>query len=149
MLSALVRPFAERGVRVSTLARKAEAGEAAQPDKVKLVRSQSGRALYFSRSAIPFVRDRPLEPARGIRGGTDDFLVHIGLYAFKFEALRVFTALAPSPLELAEKLEQLRLLENDIPIQVVLTQDRSFGVDRPEDLTELIRELGEEKFNLL
>jgi 3-deoxy-manno-octulosonate cytidylyltransferase (CMP-KDO synthetase) len=143
MLSALLSPFAEEGTRVSTLARKAEADEAAQPDKVKLVCSQSGKALYFSRSAIPFVRDRPPEPAQ------NGALVHIGLYAFSFETLRVFTTLAPSCLELAEKLEQLRLLENDIPIQVVLTRGRSFGVDRPDDLAEVIRVLSGEKLNPL
>jgi 3-deoxy-manno-octulosonate cytidylyltransferase (CMP-KDO synthetase) len=165
MLSALVRPFAEGRVRVATLAREAEADEAAQPDKVKLVCSQSGRALYFSRSAIPFVRDQALEPAQDGRRGPPQSgealpppgrqtesgltLLHIGLYAFSFEALRLFTAFAPSPLELAEKLEQLRLLEHDIPIQVVLTTGRSFGVDKPGDLTEVIRVLNEEKFNPL
>jgi 3-deoxy-manno-octulosonate cytidylyltransferase (CMP-KDO synthetase) len=151
MLSALVRPFADREARVSTLAYKAGADEAAQPDKVKLVCSRSGRALYFSRSTIPFMRDPPPELAQDSRGSPDkmDFLVHIGLYAFRFETLRVFTALAPSRLELTEKLEQLRLLENDIPIQVVLTRSRSFGVDRPDDLAEVIRALREEKFNPL
>jgi 3-deoxy-manno-octulosonate cytidylyltransferase (CMP-KDO synthetase) len=140
MLSALVRPFADSGVRVSTLACKAGADEAARPDKVKLVCSQSGRALYFSRSASPFLRDQPPGLAQDGPGGMD-FLVHIGLYAFRFETLRAFTGLAPSRLELAEKLEQLRLLENDIPIQVVLTGGRSFGVDRPDDLAEVIRVL--------
>ncbi|MDR2825399.1 MAG: 3-deoxy-manno-octulosonate cytidylyltransferase [Deltaproteobacteria bacterium] len=140
MLSALVRPFADSAVRVSTLARTISADEAAQPSKVKVVCSRSGRALYFSRSAIPFVRDQ----AENLpQAGADDaqYLVHIGLYAFRFEALRVFTSLTPSRLELAEKLEQLRLLENDIPIQVILTQGSSLGVDRPEDLAEVVKVL--------
>jgi 3-deoxy-manno-octulosonate cytidylyltransferase (CMP-KDO synthetase) len=163
MLSSLVRPFADARVRVSTLARKLDPASAQtqfniamQQDKVKVVRSYSGKALYFSRSVIPFVRDpaplnqpdRPDQPDRPNQpddADRVDYLVHIGLYAFRFEALRVFTSLAPSRLELAEKLEQLRLLENDIPIQVVLTQGRSLGVDRPEDLPEVIRVLREEQ----
>jgi 3-deoxy-manno-octulosonate cytidylyltransferase (CMP-KDO synthetase) len=138
MLGAVVRSFADSSVRVSTLARTISADEAMHPGKVKVVCSRSGRALYFSRSVIPFARDNT---------GADDaeYLAHIGLYAFRFEALRVFTSLTPSALELAEKLEQLRLLENDIPIQVTLTQGRSPGVDRPEDLAEVIRVLREEQ----
>jgi 3-deoxy-manno-octulosonate cytidylyltransferase (CMP-KDO synthetase) len=138
MLSALVSPFASGAVRVATLARKIRAEEAAQPDKVKVVCSRGGRALYFSRSPIPFVRDYSEYLAQN-SADKADFLVHIGLYAFRFEALRLFTGLPPSGLELAEKLEQLRLLENDIPIQVVLTQGGSPGVDRPDDLAEVIR----------
>ncbi|MDR1241494.1 MAG: 3-deoxy-manno-octulosonate cytidylyltransferase [Deltaproteobacteria bacterium] len=140
MLSDLVSPFAGSAVRVSTLARKMRADEAAQPDKVKVVCSRSGRALYFSRAPIPFARDYPGGLAQN---GADKvvFLAHIGLYAFRFEALRVFTGLPPSRLELTEKLEQLRLLENDIPVQVVQTQGRSLGVDRPDDLAEVIRVL--------
>jgi 3-deoxy-manno-octulosonate cytidylyltransferase (CMP-KDO synthetase) len=143
MLSAVVRPFADSSVRVSTLARTISADEARQSSKVKVVCSRSGRALYFSRSVIPFVRDHTQKLPQDT---TDEatYLVHIGLYAFRFEALRVFTSLAPSALELAEKLEQLRLLENDIPIQVTLTQGRSLGVDKPEDLAEVIQVLREE-----
>jgi 3-deoxy-manno-octulosonate cytidylyltransferase (CMP-KDO synthetase) len=116
------------------------ADEAAQPDKVKVVCSRSGRALYFSRAPIPFARDALGGLAQN-SADKMDFLAHIGLYAFRFEALRVFTGLPPSSLELTEKLEQLRLLENDIPIQVVRTQGISLGVDRPDDLAEAIRVL--------
>lgn len=139
MLGELLRPFfAADGalVRVSTLARPISAQEAALPDRVKVVRDAAGNALYFSRSPIPYARDGE---------SAFDYLVHIGLYAFRYEAMRIFTSLGPSLLERAEKLEQLRLLENGIAIRVELTEGRSLGVDSPEDLAEVNRVLQEEK----
>ena len=124
MLTELIAPFKDPQVQVTTLARKIDLKEAENPDQVKVVFSKSGRALYFSRFAIPFCRD----------GENDNFYGHIGLYAFRMKILEQFCAYEPSRLEQTEKLEQLRLLENDIPIQVVKTQYRSMGVDRPEDL---------------
>ena len=124
LLSELLAPFALPATRVTTPVRRAAAAEADTPDAVKVVFSKTGRALYFSRSAIPFSRD-------GRANGT---YRHIGIYAFRMEALKRFVALGPSPLEEAERLEQLRLLENDIPIQVVVTTRRSIDVNRPEDI---------------
>jgi 3-deoxy-manno-octulosonate cytidylyltransferase (CMP-KDO synthetase) len=125
MIDELLAPFGDPRVAVATLARAVPAQEADHPDRVKVVFSASGRALYFSRARLPFCR-RPEE------GGT--VFVHVGLYAFRLEALRRFVALAPSRLEQAEGLEQLRLLENDIPVHVSVTAHDSFGVDRPEDI---------------
>lgn len=151
MLGELVQPFfVDPAVRVSTLVRRSslELGEAAEanspdrvkieadsPDRVKVVFARNGDALYFSRAAIPFERDvvRPKQSGGGIH------YLHIGLYAFRYEALAAFTALPKSRLEGLEKLEQLRFLENGIPIRVVLTEGRSLGVDRPEDLPEVLR----------
>lgn len=137
MLEELLRPFAAPGgeaVRVSTLARRISREEAASPDQVKVVCGAGGEALYFSRLPIPFDRD----------GQSDfDYLGHIGLYAFRYEALRLFTSLPPSFLENTEKLEQLRLLENGIPIKVELTEGRSLGVDSPEDLVKVAQLLGQ------
>jgi 3-deoxy-manno-octulosonate cytidylyltransferase (CMP-KDO synthetase) len=124
MLSELVQPFVKPEVQVTTLARKINAREAASPDLVKVVFAPNGTALYFSRSSIPHHRD----PRKG------EFYGHIGLYAFRMKALKNFVALDQSPLEVTEKLEQLRLLENNIPIHVVLTEYQSMGVDRPEDI---------------
>ena len=73
---------------------------------------------------IPHHRDRP----------ANRFYGHIGLYAFRIKTLKRFVALPPGRLENTEKLEQLRLLENDIPIQVVLTNHKSISVDRPSDI---------------
>ncbi len=136
MLTELVAPFAENAsVQVSTLARPISATEAANPDVVKVVRSASGNALYFSRLPIPFARNA--QPAPASAWG------HVGLYAFRFATLRQFTQLAPSPLEQTEMLEQLRLLENDIPIRVVPTRHTTHGVDRPEDISTILNLLRE------
>jgi 3-deoxy-manno-octulosonate cytidylyltransferase (CMP-KDO synthetase) len=136
MLSELVQPFVKPEVQVTTLARKINAREAASPDLVKVVFASNGTALYFSRSSIPHHRD----PRKG------EFYGHIGLYAFRMKALKNFVALDQSPLEVTEKLEQLRLLENNIPIHVVLTEYQSMGVDRPEDI-EIVEKIILDKKN--
>ncbi len=133
MLRLLVEPFAEPDIQVTTLARVIDAGQAENPDRVKVVRSRTGRALYFSRSKIPYIRDEAHAEI--------DYLLHIGIYAYRLSALKTFTRLPPSPLEQIEKLEQLRLLEAGISIQVVLTDYAGFGVDRPEDLDLIISQL--------
>lgn len=135
VLGELAEAFRDPAVRVATLAHRIDAAEAASPDRVKVVMAANGDALYFSRAPIPFPRDggRPDE-AGGYWG-------HIGLYAFRREALGRFTALPPSGLELREKLEQLRLLENNIPIRVIKTDKHSIGVDNPKDLEYVIRML--------
>jgi len=124
LLTDLIRPFISSDVLVTTPARKIDAKEAENPDRVKLVFSKNGRALYFSRSPIPYYH-------REQRG---EFYGHIGLYAFRMNILRQFVKFGPSDLEITEKLEQLRLLENNIPVHVVITGYQSVGVDRPEDL---------------
>lgn len=95
---------------------------------VKVVRDFQGRALYFSRAAIPFVRDAPpgCVPVQ--------YWGHAGMYAYRAEALNAFGAHAPSPLEEAEKLEQLRLLQLGIAIRTVEIATCAPGVDTPEDL---------------
>jgi 3-deoxy-manno-octulosonate cytidylyltransferase (CMP-KDO synthetase) len=125
MLAELVAPFTDPEVMTTTLASPITAAQSKRPDQVKVVCAASGRALYFSRAALPYPQNTALEPR---------YLGHIGLYAFRFHRLVQFAGLDPSPLERAEKLEQLRLLENDLPIHVVVTRHRSIGVDRPEDL---------------
>jgi len=124
MLTELIRPFKSSNVQVTTLARKIDTKEAKNPDLVKVVFSKSSRALYFSRASIPYYHSEQ-------RG---EFYGHIGLYAFRMNILRQFVEFGPSDLEITEKLEQLRLLENNIPVHVVITQYQSVGVDRPEDL---------------
>jgi 3-deoxy-manno-octulosonate cytidylyltransferase (CMP-KDO synthetase) len=127
MLDTLLAPFADSGVRVTTLAHPLSAAEAASPDRVKVVTDLAGNALYFSRGPIPFDRDgRAEEPF--------PYRLHLGLYAFRMEALAAFTSFAPTRLETREKLEQLRLLEHGIPVRVLETAYRSHGVDSPQDL---------------
>ena len=127
MLSSLIAPFSAPDVRVTTLARKLSSEEANNPDRVKVVIAADGRALYFSRSKIPYHRS----------DGKQDFMGHIGLYAFRMEALRTFQQLGPGRLEAIESLEQLRLLENGLDIHVVTTEHSSIGVDTPEDLEKV------------
>lgn len=124
----LVRPFDNPQTQVSTL-KVAIAEEAAQePGNVKVVTSLDGRALCFSRSLIPYYRDTSV---------TRHYFKHLGLYAYSRRALDTFHALPPSPLELAEKLEQLRFLENGIPITVLETPLDTIGVDTEEDVARV------------
>jgi 3-deoxy-manno-octulosonate cytidylyltransferase (CMP-KDO synthetase) len=91
---------------------------------VKVVTALDGRALYFSRATIPYDRD----------GHGAMYWKHIGLYAYRKAALNRFAALAPSQLEQAERLEQLRLLENGFNLYVSSTEQDTIGVDTEEDL---------------
>lgn len=104
--------------------RLTDPGAAADPNVVKVVVDHRGRALYFSRSPIPYWRD----------GQRPHFFRHIGLYAYRVSFLREFVTLPPGRLEQAEKLEQLRALEYGFPIQVVETAGETLEVDTPEDL---------------
>lgn len=135
MLTELVTPFLTDGnVQVATLAHTISTEEAQSPNKVKVVQAVNGDALYFSRSPIPFSRDEEL---------TDGYLGHIGLYAFRFGVLKQFTEWDQSRLERIERLEQLRLLENNVPIRVVCTEHKTHGVDRPEDIDVILKLLRE------
>ncbi len=125
----MLRPFREDpATRVSTLKVAISPQEARKPDNVKVVTDVKGRALYFSRSPIPFDRDS---------SGHARYYKHLGFYAYTAEALGLFSKLAPSELEQVEKLEQLRFLENGIPITVVETAHDTIGVDSEEDLKKV------------
>lgn len=100
------------------------------PNLVKVVFDKFQRALYFSRWPLPFYRN--MERAEWLSNGI--FFKHIGLYAFRREALLAVAQLPPSQLELAESLEQLRWLENAYPIGVALTEIESISIDSPGDL---------------
>jgi 3-deoxy-manno-octulosonate cytidylyltransferase (CMP-KDO synthetase) len=124
-IETLVRPFLqEPEVQVTTLKIRATPDEAVSPTVNKVVTNAHGDALYFSKHAIPFDRDK--------RGVT--YWKHIGLYAYRRPVLDVFHRLPPSTLERAEGLEQLRLLEEGIPIRVLETAEPTVGVDTEEDL---------------
>lgn len=124
-IETLVRPFlAGSGVQVTTLKIRATAEEALSPTVNKVVTNARGDALYFSKHPIPYDRDR-----RGVA-----YWKHMGLYAYRRAVLETYHALAPSALELAEGLEQLRLLEAGIPIRVLETTEPTIGVDTEEDL---------------
>jgi 3-deoxy-manno-octulosonate cytidylyltransferase (CMP-KDO synthetase) len=111
------------------------------PNQVKVVISQTGRALYFSRSRMPFSRDLGLNVDDAWVAANPCFK-HLGLYAYKADFLEKFVALPPGRLEQIEKLEQLRALENGYPIAIDVTDDASIGVDTPEDAKKFEAQLG-------
>jgi 3-deoxy-manno-octulosonate cytidylyltransferase (CMP-KDO synthetase) len=106
------------------------------PNVVKVVVSASGRALYFSRRTIPFVRDAASR-STAEQLAAFPFLKHLGIYGYRREALLRLVKFPVSPLESAEKLEQLRALENGIQIAVVAVDYDSVGVDVPEDVARV------------
>ena len=125
----------DASVRVATLCSPISREEAQSPNQVKVVRDHAGNALYFSRASLPFVREA---------NETVDYFGHIGIYAYRREALCSFTSLPVSPLEQAEKLEQLRFLQAGIPIRVIEVPRMGVGVDTQEDL-ERVRTVIREK----
>lgn len=126
-IEALLRPFARTPAEVTTLCTACPPQEIDNPNTVKVVLAADGRALYFSRHAIPYIREKDA-------AGTVGCLKHLGLYAYRKAALERFAQLPPSPLECAERLEQLRLLENGISIYAEQTPFDTIGVDTEEDL---------------
>ncbi len=124
MLRQVLRPFASPEIDVATLARPLDASEAHSPDRVTVALSKNGRGLYFSRARIPYP----------YRNAGVQFYEHVGLYAFRLSMLQRFVDLGPSPLEEIESLEMLRLLENDVPICVEITDCPSVCVERPADI---------------
>ena len=126
--------------------------EITDPDIVKVVTDQKGRALYFSRSPIPFHREEwkngCAESNSGIKlESSTHVFKHIGIYAYRRPFLLEFTRMKPTPVEQLEKLEQLRVLEYGYPIQVEVTEKVSMGVDRAEDLEKIERFLEKQNRN--
>lgn len=124
-LEALLRPMQKPECQVSTVKTRCKPEEIGNPNAVKVVTDKNGRALYFSRSTIPYDRDKR---------GAIDYFKHLGLYAYRGAALNEFVRLPESKLEAAERLEQLRLLENGIDIYVEETPFNTVEVDTEEDL---------------
>jgi 3-deoxy-manno-octulosonate cytidylyltransferase (CMP-KDO synthetase) len=121
----LLEPFASPEVQVTTLKVEIDSQEALNPNAVKVVTDCRGKALYFSRAPIPYPRGAEPPPR---------YFKHIGLYAFRREALEMFHKMEQTPLELSERLEQLRFIENGVPILVIETDQDTIGVDTAEDL---------------
>ena len=123
-IATLLEIMRNPGVPVGTLKTPAAPEDIHNPSAVKVVTDDTGRALYFSRATIPYDRD-----------GTDPrYFKHLGFYAYRKAALDRFCSLPESSLERSERLEQLRFLENGIPIHVAETPFDSVGVDTEEDL---------------
>lgn len=127
-IATLVKPFTE------------DDGIAAleNPNSPKVVLDNNMRAMYFSRSVIPYLRG--VDKNEWLKKHT--FYKHIGMYAYRADALQRITSLPQSTLELAESLEQLRWIENGLTIKVGVTQQETIGIDTPEDLKRAERFLG-------
>jgi 3-deoxy-manno-octulosonate cytidylyltransferase (CMP-KDO synthetase) len=123
-IAALLDLMKEPSVQVGTLKTPASPGDINNLNAVKVVTDADGRALYFSRATIPFDRD----------SASPRYFKHLGFYAYRKAALDRFCALPESSLERSERLEQLRFLENGIPIHVAETPYDTVGVDTQEDL---------------
>jgi 3-deoxy-manno-octulosonate cytidylyltransferase (CMP-KDO synthetase) len=123
-IEALLKIMENFDVQVGTLKTSAAPADVTNPNAVKVVTDNSGRALYFSRATIPFDRD----------GTAPRYFKHLGFYAYRKRALDRFCSLPESTLEQSERLEQLRFLENGIDIYVGETPYDSIGVDTEEDL---------------
>jgi 3-deoxy-manno-octulosonate cytidylyltransferase (CMP-KDO synthetase) len=134
MIEEALAPFdSDATLMMGTVRRRIDhPAELADPNVTKVVVDRDGYALYFSRASIPFDRDDSAAiPA----------WKHIGLYVYRREFLLAFARLAPTPLERAERLEQLRALEHGFRIKAVETSFDSVGVDTPEDLERVRRQL--------
>ena len=131
MIAQVIAPLdRDPGVEMSTLRQPiVHASDRSSPHIVKVVVDRNGDALYFSRSPIPFLR------------GEGTSCKHIGLYAYRRTFLLALSSLPPTPLEVAESLEQLRALEHGFRIRTVETQYESIEVDTPEDLERVRRHL--------
>jgi 3-deoxy-manno-octulosonate cytidylyltransferase (CMP-KDO synthetase) len=123
-IASLIEVMKDAKVQVGTLMTPAAPVDINNPSAVKVVTDFAGRALYFSRATIPHDRD----------GSKPNLFKHLGFYAYRKPALDRFVALPESSLERSERLEQLRFLENGIPIHVAQTPHDTVGVDTEEDL---------------
>ncbi len=133
----LAEVFQDPMIQVATLAvPKTEEEDYHNPNVVKVVCDHQGNALYFSRSPLPYYREKP---SAGI-----SFLKHLGIYGYRKDFLMQFVTWRPGILENFEKLEQLRILERSIPIRVIETANDSWSVDTAEDLAVV-----EEKMKVL
>ncbi len=124
----LIACFVDKNIQIATLIQTIEDEESIiNPNVVKVIVSASMKAIYFSRCPIPYLQK--------MKYNQHVFYKHIGMYAFKGDTLLSIVDLEPSALELAENLEQLRWLENDIPIKTYITRfQTSISIDTPDDL---------------
>lgn len=135
-LDLLVQPFMSNPLlSITTLITHfGKEEEVHNPNRIKVVIDRQGRAMYFSRNVIPFVQMEQV--------GVSSFahLKHIGVYAYKSQVLKEITRLAPSSLEQAERLEQLRWMEHGYSIHTVFTSHTSLNIDTPEDLKAVLQQ---------
>lgn len=130
-INLLMNCFTDSSIEIATLIRKADVGEDIfNPNQPKVIISTEGYAIYFSRAAIPYIRDA--ESSKWSSSHT--YYKHIGLYAYRTDILKEITALKQSSLEITESLEQNRWIENGYRIKTGVTLWETIGIDTPEDL---------------
>jgi len=130
----LTIPFNNGNVKIATLIKKiVDKKDLFNVNVVKAIINKNKEAIYFSRTPIPYLRGE--DKSKWTESFT--FYKHIGIYAYRVDVLKQITRLAPSKLELAESLEQLRWIENGINISVEYTNIESYGIDTPEDISRL------------
>jgi 3-deoxy-manno-octulosonate cytidylyltransferase (CMP-KDO synthetase) len=130
-IALLMQCFNDETVEIATLVRKVEPGEDVfNPNQPKVILNIKGDAIYFSRAAIPFIRDTE----KSDWSKKHVFYKHPGLYAYRTETLKKITLLKRSPLEISESLEQNRWIENGYFIRTAVTTWESIGIDTPDDL---------------
>ncbi len=147
MINQAVELLQDSRASISTLAKRIEDPEELRdPNVVKVVFDKEGFALYFSRSTIPYYRDRWKNPSEIHLGEGINAYKHIGIYGYRREVLLRFTKMPHGELERIEKLEQLRALEGGLRIKVGLTTFNTVGIDTPEDLKRAEQEISRRAF---
>ena len=133
-IDVLANTFNDNNTEIATLCKKIEDYETLfNPNVVKVIKNKNDFAIYFSRSAIPYAREyKNQEWQKKI-----SYFKHLGIYGYRTEILKKIVTLKPTPLETAEKLEQLRWLENGFKIKVVETNFETLSVDTPDDLEKI------------
>lgn len=126
--------FIDPKVQIATLVKPGLLSYAESIHHIKVVTDLNGKALYFSRSRIPYFRDTQIEFA--------SYYIHVGIYGYRLDVLKEIAKLEPSPLEKAESLEQLRWLENGYTIHTALTDHESMSIDTPDELKKVIEKIG-------
>ena len=133
-IQSLLSGFQNKPEIVTLIKKITDLGTLFNPNSPKVIVDLQKKAVYFSRQTLPYLRNVPQD--QWLQEGT--FFKHIGLYAYRVDVLPQLAKLSPSPLELAESLEQLRWIENGYQIQTVETDVETIGIDTPEDLDRII-----------
>ena len=144
LLTSLAACFKDESTQIATVVKPFEnISDLLNPNNVKAVMTVTGRAVYFSRSPIPYVRG--YEQDKWLT--RHSFYRHLGLYGYRSEILSQLTQLTPSPLEITESLEQNRWIENDYYIRILQTQGDNIAIDTPEDLIHAQKWLAEKQIH--
>ena len=135
MIDEVCACFEDKNTRIATLAKKiTDIHQLHNPNKPKVIISETGKAIYFSRHPIPF--QQGVSPEKWLEKHT--YYKHIGIYAYRTAILKQLSQLDRSALEISESLEQLRWLENNYSIQVKITHLEALAIDTPEDLKKVL-----------